>query len=68
MLTATSAYDFNIRRIPVTLQLNVSNLLDYERPIFTSSATNTITNNRAVGSGYFYEDPRKFTLSAHVKF
>ena len=68
IFTATSSYDFKVRNIPVTIQLNVSNLLDHERPIFTNAVTNTITNNRATGQGYYYEDPRKFTLTATIKF
>ena len=68
MVTATAGYDFKVRTLPVNVQLNVANLLDYERPIFTSAATNAITNNRAVGTGYYYEDPRKFTFTAQVRF
>jgi iron complex outermembrane receptor protein len=68
VFTATATYDFKVRRYPVSLQLNISNLLDYDKPIFTSALTNAITNNRAVGNGYYYEDPRKFTLTTHVKF
>ncbi len=68
LLTATTGYDLKVRNVPVSLQLNVSNLLDYERPIFTSVATPAIANTRAVGNGYYYEEPRKFTLSAHAPF
>jgi outer membrane receptor protein involved in Fe transport len=68
IVTATAGYDFKVRKIPVNVQLNVSNLLDYERPIFTSAATHAITNNRAVGTGYYYEEPRKFTLVTQLKF
>jgi iron complex outermembrane recepter protein len=68
IFTATSSYDFKVRNRPVTLQLNVSNLLDHERPIFTNAVTNVITNNRAVGQGYYYENPRTFTLTATIRF
>ena len=68
VITASAGYDFKIRKTPVNVQLNVSNLLDYERPIFTSTTTNAITNNRAVGNGYFYEDPRKVTLVTQIRF
>jgi hypothetical protein len=57
-----------VRKVPVNVQLNVSNLLDYERPIFTGTTTNAVTNNRAVGNGYFYEDPRKVTLVTQLRF
>ncbi len=67
VLTATSAYEFKIRSYPMTLQLNVTNVLNYSDPVFTSSTTNAITNSRATGTGYFYEDPRKFTLSLHIR-
>ena len=67
-MTATAGYDFKVRKVPVNVQLNVSNLLDYERPIFTGTTTNAVTNNRAVGNGYFYEDPRKVTLVTQLRF
>ena len=68
VVTATAGYDFKVRKVPVNVQLNVSNLLDYERPIFTGTTTNAVTNNRAVGNGYFYEDPRKVTLVTQLRF
>jgi iron complex outermembrane receptor protein len=68
VVTATAGYDFKVRKIPVNVQLNVSNVLDYSRPVFTGSATNAVTNNFAVGNGYYYEDPRKFTLVTQIKF
>ncbi len=68
VVTATAGYEFKVRKIPVNVQLNVSNLLDYARPVFSNSATNAISNNFAVGSGYYYEDPRKFTLVTQVRF
>ncbi len=68
LFTATASYEFKVRRYPVTLQLNVSNLLDYERPVFTNAVTNAITNNIATGQNYFYEQPRKFTLTTSIRF
>lgn len=68
VVTSSAGYDFKVRKIPVNVQLNVSNVLNYSRPVFTSSATNAITNNLAVGNGYYYEDPRKITLVTQLKF
>ena len=68
VLTSSAGYDFKIRKTPVNLQLNVANVLDYSRPVFTNTTTNAITNNRAEGNGYFYEDPRKVSLGAQVRF
>jgi hypothetical protein len=68
VLISSAGYDFRIGKTPVNLQLNGANVLDYSRPGFTNTTTKAITNNRAVGNGYFYEDPRKVSLGAQVRF
>ncbi len=69
LVTASAGYDFKVRRVPINVQLNVSNLLDYDKPVYTGvSNTLAIANRVAIGNGYFYDEPRKARLTTTVRF
>ncbi len=46
-------------------QFNVDNLTDNKNLVFTGYNTN---GSMSQGSNFYYLDPRKFTLSASLKF
>lgn len=54
------------------MQLNVSNLFDYKDPSYTSVAASAVLTGTAstytFRNGFFYLDPRKFTLSTTIDF
>ena len=60
------AYRFRWRNHNFSTQLNVSNLLDQDEPIFTGTATRAATANSAsqvLRSGFYYSEPRKYALT-----
>ena len=63
--SALAAYQMNISRYPVRFQLNVDNLLDNDALVFTDFNTVSGVNQ---GSGFYFLAPRKFVLSATIKF
>lgn len=62
-LTATVGYSFKVFERNTRLQLNVNNLLDYDRPYYTGIRT---LNGRNFRDGFYYLEPRKFLLSATI--
>jgi outer membrane receptor protein involved in Fe transport len=65
IMTAMAAYNTKIGKIPVTFQLNVSNLLDYADPIFTGV---TVYNSKAYRGMYYYIPGREATLTIRFTF
>lgn len=63
--TALVGYSFKWNNIRWDAQVNVSNVLDYDEPIYTG--VNTIANVNYKG-GFFYLEPRKTTLTLSMKF
>ncbi len=61
----TLGYNFKFRRLPVDLQLNVSNVLDYDDPVYTAVS---VFGGNVYRNAYYYEEPRKATLSTTVRF
>jgi outer membrane receptor protein involved in Fe transport len=59
------SYKFKIRNQPVTIQANVSNVLDYEKPVYTSVA---IYKNVAYKNNYYYIPPPEVLFSFKTKF
>jgi outer membrane receptor protein involved in Fe transport len=63
--TAFVGYGFKAFRRVVELQLNVSNLFDYNDPVYTNVL---VYSGATYRNGYFYVDPRKATLSCKLTF
>lgn len=67
-------YEGKFRNLPWSFQLNVSNLLNEEKVIFTSASTYTyvdaggITRGVQVPNLFRYLDPRKFTFNVSTRF
>ena len=67
-------YERKFRNLPWSFQLNVSNLLDENKVIFTSASTYTyadaggVTKGVQVPNNFRYLDPRKFTFNVSVRF
>ena len=60
------AYKFRLRNKPVSLQLNVENLLDWNRPVYSSTTIyqkDTASPLVAYRNAYNYVAPRNFVLS-----
>jgi outer membrane receptor protein involved in Fe transport len=75
IMMAFATYRLKIYNYPVELQLNIQNLLDYDKPIYTSTTIYDDTtysgagNNRHAYYGNFnYPEPRKYILSATIRF
>jgi len=62
-LNATLGYTVKAYGRNVRLQLNVNNLLDYDKPFYTSIRTLAGKNYR---DAFYYFEPRKFLLSATI--
>ena len=62
-LTATASYSFTAYDRKVRLQLNVNNLLDYDKPFYTGIGTFAGRNYR---NAFYYLEPRKFLLTATI--
>jgi outer membrane receptor protein involved in Fe transport len=58
-------YTLKLRRRPIDLQLNVTNLFDYADPVYTG--TNAYLG-ATVRTGLYYLDPRKVMLTATHRF
>jgi outer membrane receptor protein involved in Fe transport len=58
-------YTLKLRRRPIDLQLNVTNLFDYADPVYTG--TNAYLG-ATVRTGLYYFDPRKVMLTATHRF
>jgi outer membrane receptor protein involved in Fe transport len=71
---ALIGYSIRVRKVPVDLQMNVSNLFNYDYPLFYNVAVAGSTGNNptvvgaAFRSGYDYVQPRTFAFSGSVKF
>lgn len=75
MATATLSYEMKIKRLgQLTFNLNISNLLAREDPIYYSASVRPrngdIRNPSRVTAGgpFYYPEPRKFSLSTRLNF
>lgn len=69
LVTATLGYSLKVRTVPVDLQLNVTNLLDDDEPVYTGTASfNPGSGNVTFRNGFYFPDPRKATLTATIRF
>ena len=59
-----TGYSFRWREARWDFQLNVSNLLDKDDPIYTGTTT---FQNRTVMQSFYYLEPRKYTLTATLR-
>lgn len=64
-VNGTLGYSIKVNGRNVRLQLNVNNLLDYDKPFYTGIRTLAGRNYR---DGFHYLEPRKFLLSATLDF
>ncbi|MBC7366531.1 MAG: TonB-dependent receptor [Undibacterium sp.] len=62
-LDGTLGYPVRVYGRTVRLQLNVRNLLDYDKPYYTTIRTLAGRNYR---DGFYYIEPRKFLLTATI--
>jgi hypothetical protein len=65
VVTAMLSYNTKLGKVPVTFQLNVSNLLDYDEPMFTGV---TVYNSKAYRGMYYYVAGREAVLTARFTF
>ena len=63
--TATVGYRMKIFGRSTDLQVNISNLLDYDKPVYNGTAT---FNGVAYLSGYTYVEPRRAMLTVTTEF
>jgi outer membrane receptor for ferric coprogen and ferric-rhodotorulic acid len=63
--TATLGYGVKLFGRPVDLQLNVTNLFDYAKPVYSGTAT---FNGVAYLSNYSYVEPRRVMLTVGTSF
>jgi outer membrane receptor protein involved in Fe transport len=73
LVTALVGYELKLRGIAWNLQLNVSNLFDEHKLLFSTYNTytysdNGVTRGTQVGQNFYYIPPRKFTLSLSARF
>jgi hypothetical protein len=75
MGTATFAYEMKLPNVGrLSLNLNISNLLDRAEPIYYSASVRPrngdILNPSRVTAGgpFYYPEPRKFSFSARLSF
>jgi len=73
LVTTKISYDMRIKGYPVTFQLNVNNLLDYDDLITTSYVAwrqGGVTTNPTyyIPGNFRYPEPRQFIFSTTVKF
>jgi outer membrane receptor protein involved in Fe transport len=73
LLSGHVAYNFKFRKRDLSVQLNVTNLLDEDEVVNTSSLVyrlNGVTANPAnyVPGNFRFQDPRKIVVSATMKF
>jgi outer membrane receptor protein involved in Fe transport len=64
-MTGMMSYNTKILKVPVTFQINVSNLLDYSDPMFTGV---TVYNSKAYQGMYYYVPGREATLTVRFTF
>jgi hypothetical protein len=65
VLIAKVAYNFKVRRLPVSLQLTVNNLLDHKDPIYRNVAT---VGGATYRNNFIFVDPRTVNLNMSIKF
>jgi iron complex outermembrane receptor protein len=66
LTTGSLGYSLKIRDYPVDFHLSVSNLLNYQEPIYRQGLT--VVNGIAYRSAYYWPVPRAAQLTATVKF
>jgi outer membrane receptor protein involved in Fe transport len=67
LVTATLGYKFTYREHPVALNLAVSNLLNYDEPIYRQGGVSVYSGNYYY-SQYYWPTPPEARLTATVKF
>jgi outer membrane receptor for monomeric catechols len=65
LYSAILGYRFNVKKVPVDVQVNISNLLDYDKPVFNGV---TVYQNVAYRGAFYYIAPRAATVSANIRF
>ena len=65
LANASLGYRLKLGQRSVNLQLNVSNLLDDKKPVFT--AIRSASNGIIYPNTYYYNEPRKFILTATIE-
>ncbi len=65
VLIAKVAYNFKVRRLPVSLQLTVNNLLDHKDPVYRNVAT---VGGATYRNNFIFVDPRTVNLNMSIKF
>lgn len=65
LYSAVLGYGFKVRKVPVDVQVNVTNLLDYSDPVFGGT---TVYSNVTYRGSYSYVQPRTATFSASLRF
>ncbi len=66
LVTGTLGYALKVRDYPVDFNLRLSNLLNYQEPIYRQGLT--VVNNVAYRSQYYWPVPRSAQLTATVRF
>lgn len=70
-VTGLVTYRFKVSGRPTSLQLNVDNLLDWSRPVYSNTSiyqVNTASPQIVYRQTYNYVPPRNFTLTAKHQF
>jgi outer membrane receptor for monomeric catechols len=65
VLIAKVGYNFKVRRLPVSLQLTVNNLLDHKEPVYRNVAT---VGGATYRNNFIFVDPRTVNLNMSIKF
>lgn len=66
LVTASLGYSMKVRDHPVDFHLSVSNVLNYQEPIYRQGVT--VVNNVAYRSAYYWPVPRAAQLTTTVRF
>jgi outer membrane receptor for monomeric catechols len=65
LYSALVGYRFNVKKVPVDVQVNISNLLDYDKPVFNGV---TVYQNVAYRGAFYYVAPLAATFTANIRF
>lgn len=67
LVTASLGYSFKFRNLPVDVQINVSNLLDYDDPIWRTNG-NLAVGGQNIPNLFYWENPRLIRLTLTTRY
>ncbi len=67
LVSASVGYRLKVREVPIDLQMNIDNVLDYDEPIYANNGL-AVVGGVTYRNTYTYEAPRRARFTANFRF